>query len=308
MLTVDSSIRIGMVAIPGEDAYGIGTHAAVNPNESNSLHSGWPPVVLATLKSFGVTPHFMSHHSYAQNPGEESDSVLLQAGATLESDAVNLRKMITDYVGGAAGASIELAVTELNSVNTNPLDHFTPGSATATVFSYGNANDLSGGDLTTGTAAIPGTTFDYTFPSYSMSVLVVKGQYENWREGKFTAAELLNGSFSGDHGQPAHDGIPNLLKYALGLDPKLPATTGLPATGRLPLNGMTYLTLTFTKQRALTDISYAVQVSGDLLNWQSGPLVTARIDDGTSDTATYRDLTAIRDVSPRFIRLNVTRP
>jgi len=440
MLAVDSTIRIGMVAIPGEDAYGIGTHAAVNSNENNASHSGWTPVVLATLKSLGVFPHFMSHHSYAQNPGEESDAVLLQAGATLESDAVNLRKMITDYVGGAAAGSIELAVTELNSVNTNPgkqivslvnglfladalghlartefnactwwalrngstttgnvsatlygwrmygdygvvasgdvsdtpantpyppfyaakllthwgrggdsvvsatsgysllamhaakladgslallvinkhpdtdltasvtLNHFTPGSTTATVLSYGKANDLASGDLTTGTAAISGATFSYTFPSYSMSVLVVKGQYENWREGKFTAAELLNAAISGDSGQPAHDGIANLLKYALGLDPKSPATARLPTIGRLPLNGKTYLTLTFTKQRALTDISYAVQISGDLLNWQSGPLTTARIDDGTTDTATYRDLTAIQDASPRFIRLNVTRP
>lgn len=440
MLAVDSTIRIGMVAVPGEDAYGTGTHAVVNPNENNSSHGGWTPVVLATLKSLGVTPHFMSHHSYAQNPGEESDAVLLQAGATLESDALNLRQMITDYVGATAGGAIELAVTELNSVNTNPgkqivslvnglfladalghlartefnactwwalrngsntsgntsaalygwrlygdygvlasgdvagtpantpfppfyaakllthwgrggdcvvtatsgynllavhaaklangslallainkhpstdltaritLNHFTPGSTTATVISYGKTNDLAGGDLTPGTAVLSGTTFDYTFPSYSMSVLVVKGQYEVWREGKFTAAELNDGSVSGDSGQPAHDGIPNLMKYALGLEPKSPATAGLPAGGRLPLNGKTYLTVTFTQQRALTDIAYTVQVSGDLVNWQSGPPATARIDDGSTDTATYRDLTAIQDASPRFIRLNVTRP
>lgn len=441
MLAVDPTIRVGMVAVPGEDAYGIGTHAVANPNESNSAHSGWTPVVLATLKALGVTPHFMSHHSYAQNPGEESDAVLLQAGAALEADALNLRKMVTDYVDGPAGTSIELAVTELNSVNTNPgkqivslvnglfladalghlartefnactwwalrngsntsgnnstslygwrpygdygvvssgdvagtpantpfppfyaaklltnwgrggdsvvsassgygllavhaaklangnlallvinkhpsadltaqitLSHFTPGSATAAVFSYGKPNDLANGDLTTGTAGIPGATFSYTFPSYSMSVLVVKGQFEDWRERKFTPAELGNWSFSGDAGQPAHDGIANLLKYALGLEPKISATAaGLPVRGQLPLNGKTYPTLTFTKQRALTDISYVMQVSNDLLNWQSGPLNTVRVDDGTSDTAIYRDLTAIGDAPRRYLRLSVTRP
>jgi alpha-N-arabinofuranosidase len=440
MLAVDPSIRIGAVATPGENAYGIGTHAVANPNESNSQHSGWTPVVIATLKSLGVTPHFLSHHSYAQEPGSESDAVLLQAGATLESDATNLRKMIADYVGGSSGGSIELAVTELNSVSTDPgkqstslvnglfladalghlartefnactwwalrggaganannsaslygwrpygdygvvsagdvpgtaantpfppfyaaklltnwgrggdsvvsttsgygllaihaaklangnlallvvnkhpdadltaritLNNFTPGSATARIFSYGKQNDLTNGDLTTGTANIPGATFSYTFPAYSMSVLVVKGQFENWREGKFTTAELSNWPFSGDTGQPARDGIPNLMKYALGLDPKTPVTSGLPTCGQTPFNGRMHLTLTFAKLRSLSDITYDVQVSGDLQSWQSGPLYTIRADDGTTDTAIFRDLSATEDTPRRFMRLHVTRP
>lgn len=440
MLAVDPSIRVGAVAIPGEDAYGGGAHTVANPNEGNSSHGGWTPVVIATLKSLGVTPHFLIHHSYAQNPGDESDPVLLQAGATLEQDAANLRKMITDYVGGSPGASIELAVTELNSVSTNPgkqstslvnglfladavghlartefnactwwafrggsvtnannspalygwrpygdygvvaagdvsgtavntpfppfyaaklltnwgrggdsmvgatsgygllaihaaklangnlallvvnkhpdadltsqitLNHFTPGSPTARVYSYGKQNDLANGDLTTGTADIPGATFSYTFPAYSMSVLVVKSQFEDWRERKFTAGELSDWEFSGDAGQPAHDGVTNLMKYALGLEPKSPATTGLPIHGRTRIGGKTYLTLTFTRQRALTDILYVVQVSNDLINWQDGPLQTVRVDDGTTDTATYRDLTAREDSPRRFMRLSLARP
>jgi hypothetical protein len=55
------------------------------------------------------------------------------------------------------------------------LNHFTPVSRIST-YSYGKPNDLSRADITTGTASIPSATFTFTFPSYSMTVLVLKGQ------------------------------------------------------------------------------------------------------------------------------------
>jgi len=391
--------------------------------------------VIGTLKSLGVTPQFLIHHSYAQNPGAESDAFLLQAGANLQSDAANLRKMITDY-GGATGGGIELDVTELNSISSNPgkqstslvnglfmadalgnladtefnactwwdlrngagasannnallygwrqygdygllssgdyagtpantlyptyyaaklmtywgrggdtvlsatsgnallsiyaarlengnlsllvinkdpsgnlpaqiaLNGFTPGSSIASTYSYGEPNDLSGADITTGTAAVSGSTFSYTFPSYSMTVAVVKSQFEAWREQNFTAAQLSNWSLSGDTGDPAGDGIPNLTKYALGLNPNTPAASGLPAPGKVSVNGKSYLTLSFTDQSGLTDITYGVQVSSDLQNWQSGAV---RMDNGTTSTAVYRDSTAIGDAPRHFMRLSITR-
>jgi hypothetical protein len=303
MLAVDPTIQIGAVATPGENKSGTGAHGIANPNEGNSIHTGWTPVVLATLKSLGVTPQFLIHHTYPQEPGNEDDAVLLQAGATLPADAANLRKIITDYIG-SSGSSIELNVTELNSVSSNPgkqstslvnglfmadalgdiattefntciwwdlrngrvtnannnpllygwrqygdygvvssgripdesypslyaaklltnwgragdsvvtaasgypllsihaaklangslallvinknptadlpaqitLNNFTPGSATAPIYWYGKPNDLAGAGITTGTTGIPGATFTHTFPSYSMSVLVLKSQ------------------------------------------------------------------------------------------------------------------------------------
>ncbi len=120
MLAVDPTVRIGAVAVTGEDSYGNGQHAVANPNESNSLHSGWTPVMLNTLKTLGVTPHFLICHDYPQSTGSENDAALLQDGATTASDATNLRQMINSYFGTSAGAGIELAMTELNSVDTDP--------------------------------------------------------------------------------------------------------------------------------------------------------------------------------------------
>jgi hypothetical protein len=438
MLAVDPTIHIGAVAVTGEDSYGIGTHGVANPYEGNSVHTGWTPVCIATLKSLGVTPQFLIYHCYPQNPGSESDSVLLQSGSTIPAAAANLRQMITDYVG-SSGTSIELNVTELNSVSSNPgkqttslvnalfmadaignlantefntctwwafrggsdstannssqlygwrqygdygvvasgdlsgvpanspypayyaaqlltnwgrggdavvsatsgygllsiygsrlangslallvinkdptadlpaqiaLGGFSPGSSSAPIYSYGKPNDLASTGITTGTAAVSGSTFTYTFPSYSMSVLVVKSQFENWREQNFTAAQLSNWAVSGDTGNPSGDGIPNLVKYALGLNPNAPALSGLPLPGRVSVSGSNYLTLTFTDQSALTDIAYAVQVSSDLQTWQSGPSYAIRTDNGTTNTATFRDLTPIGALPQHFMRLSVTR-
>src|SRR4029079_7881514 len=83
------------------------------------VHNGWTPVMLTTLRSLGVTPDFLIHHSYLQGPGLEGDAALLQSARIWTSDAANLRQMLTDYLG-AAGAGVELACTEHNSVYTNP--------------------------------------------------------------------------------------------------------------------------------------------------------------------------------------------
>jgi hypothetical protein len=142
---------------------------------------------------------------------------------------------------------------------------------------------------------------------YTMTVLIVKSQFENWREQNFTTAQLGNWATSGDAGDPADDGVSNLMKYALGLNPNEPAVSGLPAPGQAAVNGKTYLTLTFTEQAALTDITYTVEVSSDLQNWESGPAHTVRMDNGTTNTAVFRDLTAIQDAPRQFMRLSVTR-
>lgn len=440
MRAVDSTIRIGAVAIPGEDAYGNGTHAAANPNEGNTLHSGWTPVVLATLKSLGLAPHFLIFHEYPQEPGTENDATLLQAGSVIAGNAINLRKMLTDYVGGTAGTGVELAMTELNSVSYNPgkqsvslvnglfmadcygklantefnacmwwilrngtdtgnnissnlygwrsfgdygmvasgdrgdtplntpyppfyasgllthwgrggdlvvsatssysllssyaakladgsiallvvnkhpttdiatqftLSGFTTGTNVALSYAYGKPNDLALAGLTSGILNNAASTFTYTFPSYSMTVLIVEGQYAAWRQQHFTTADLGSTGLSGDNAAPALDGISNLMKYALGLSPKTPSTSSLPTVGKQAVNGKTYLTLTFTKIRALTDIVYTVQVSSDLITWNSGASYTVRMDNGSTDQAVYRDLVAVGDASRRFIRLQVTRP
>ncbi len=119
MKAVDPTIRIGVVAAPGENRYVNNTrHPVVNPR-TGKAHYGWTPVLLATLKNLGVTPDFVIHHRYPQDPGGENDAGLLQFSTGWASNAANLRQMISDYVG-SDGTNIELVCAENNSVSYNP--------------------------------------------------------------------------------------------------------------------------------------------------------------------------------------------
>jgi hypothetical protein len=119
MKAQDPTIKVGAVLVTGEDSFITNTnHPALNPR-TNRVHNGWTPVMLATLKSVGVIPDFVIYHRYEQAPGQESDSVLLQAARSWPNDAANLRQQLIDYLG-ASGANVELVVTELNSVYANP--------------------------------------------------------------------------------------------------------------------------------------------------------------------------------------------
>jgi len=116
---VDPTVRIGVVVTPGEDSYASNTnHPVVNPR-TGQTHNGWTPVLLATLASQGVTPDFVIHHRYAQNPGGEDDAGLLQSATGWASDAANLRQLLADYAGASA-TNVELLCTENNSVSSNP--------------------------------------------------------------------------------------------------------------------------------------------------------------------------------------------
>jgi alpha-L-arabinofuranosidase len=120
MKAIDRTIKIGVVAVTGEDSFSNGytDHPATNPR-TNQVHHGWTPVMLTTLKSLGVTPDYVIYHRYEQAPFTESDAGLLQSARGWRDDAADLRQQLTDYLG-TAGARVELVCTENNSVFTQP--------------------------------------------------------------------------------------------------------------------------------------------------------------------------------------------
>ncbi|MDB6139762.1 MAG: putative alpha-L-arabinofuranosidase, partial [Verrucomicrobiaceae bacterium] len=190
------------------------------------------------------------------------------------------------------------------------LGNFLPGSANATMYAYTKANDLANADLTTSTITNAGASFSATFPSYSMSVIVLQAPagFAAWQALKFTPAELGSTSISGPTADPDHDGLSNLLEYAFALEPKTASRAGRPVPGQQTTGGKTYLTYAFTQPRAITDLTYTVQVSADLITWNSGPAYVIRVDDGSTDQAVYRDVTALGDTAQHFLRLRVTQP
>ncbi|MCH8474855.1 MAG: hypothetical protein LAT55_06455 [Opitutales bacterium] len=70
---------------------------------------------------------------------------------------------------------------------------------------------------------------------------------------------------------PAGDGVPNLLKYALGLDPRERASReALPQMVLEEENGETYLTLHIQRNSDLEGVQLLVEYSEDLANWVNG--------------------------------------
>jgi len=136
--------------------------------------------------------------------------------------------------------------------------------------------------------------------------------FYGWQLAKFTATQRLDPLTSGLNATPAHDGISNLLKYALHLEPLVKGFAGLPKQGVVTVGGKTYLTLTYTQTIGVTDISYLVELSGDLTTWVSGTGTTSSTvtnnADGVTQTVVAQDLVPITNSSKRFIRLRVTGP
>jgi hypothetical protein len=128
MKAQDPTIKIGVVAVAGEDSYVNDTlHSAINP-VTGVAHYGWTPVMLSRLKSMGIYPDYLIYHDYPEytsggTSSTDSDPLLLQVAddycpsalSDWASAAQNMRMQLTDYLGGPTGSNIELCVTENNS-------------------------------------------------------------------------------------------------------------------------------------------------------------------------------------------------
>jgi autotransporter-associated beta strand protein len=196
--------------------------------------------------------------------------------------------------------------------------------------SYGGAlvvTNIGGGTLATGdtfmlfsAGGYSGNFSSITLPAlnaglqWSLSNLAVNGSitvvqataWSQWQALYFSAAQWTHPTVSGFTAAPAGDGIPNLPKYALGLNPftfgVLPIVTDIET-----VNGKRYLRLTVTRNSLATDINTTVEVSGDISpgSWNSAGTT---IEVNTATTLVVRDNIAIGAAQKRFIHLKITHP
>ncbi len=108
---------------------------------------------------------------------------------------------------------------------------------------------------------------------------------------------------------PANDGLINLLKYSLGLNPLLPEVLAI-VPEFVTVGDQEYLAITYPENVDATDVANTVEVSGDLLDWESGPAHTTLVDSirsGNIRMVTVRDNTPYSGgaTSKRFIRVRV---
>ena len=123
---------------------------------------------------------------------------------------------------------------------------------------------------------------------------------QSWRQLYF--GTTANTGIAADTAISNLDGLPNLMEYALGGTPTVANGAIAPKMGTTVSSGSTYLTLTFTPQRA--DITYAIEVSANLgSTWTSIPLAGLLT---MGKAYTYTDTVAAAVGVPRFLRLRVT--
>lgn len=135
---------------------------------------------------------------------------------------------------------------------------------------------------------------------------IVRGVSQtDWRAVSFTTSEQANTAISGPLADPDGDGVPNVLEYALALDPMTASAAGQPKVTRN--NGV--LNLTYVRRMDVSDLNYTVEVSSDLITWQSGSSYTREVSatalDRIREQVVVADLTPLSTVTTRFIRLRV---
>jgi hypothetical protein len=150
------------------------------------------------------------------------------------------------------------------------------------------------------------------------SLNVDTSPYGIWRTGRFTPADVATGLTT-----PAadfdHDGIPNMLEYAFGGDPKVPTVAGVAPAPHVVGNK---LQLSFSCDATRTDITYTVQSASTLApnSWSDiatsvggattlpiGSLSTVTDTGSGLRTVTVTDATASSG-GKRFLRVKVTSP
>ena len=177
----------------------------------------------------------------------------------------------------AAGASYS-PITVTVSVATNA-----PASVTNTAIVSGGGESNTAND----TASDPTTVIALT-------------PIQSWRLHYFGTTN--NSAAAADTANTTGDGMANLLKYALGLNPLVPVANPVVvdiSTG--------FLRLTLPKNPSATDVAFYVEVTDDLTA-SSWTTTGTTVDVNTSTLLQVHDNTPVRSASNRFIRLHVSRP
>ena len=206
-----------------------------------------------------------------------------------------------------------------------PLDQGVPASyniqrATGAGGTFVTVGTASGSALTfTDTDSLSAsTTYQYRIQAvnsfgasaYSNAVSITtpaatSTSFSAWQSQYFTTEQLADSAISGPTADPYGSGVPNLLAYALQLNPATAKPTDVPS----PVITNGHLTVTYLDPSAISDVTYIVEVSTDLVTWNSGTGYTQAISSvptAGGTTITVQDTLPVSTLK-HFMRLRVTQ-
>ena len=166
---------------------------------------------------------------------------------------------------------------------------------------------VTASNLTGGVTSLPAT-------------LTIQTSYAAWQTAHFTAQEIAAG-LAADGRDFNGDGVPNLIEYALGRDPRTGLGGTLPVAAHPAATGA--LSLTFRRDASEADLDYAVEGSSDLSTWTTlasstagastvGLAGTSTQESAVAGTSDYTVVvTAVRTTGGssdrQFLRLRINR-
>jgi hypothetical protein len=161
------------------------------------------------------------------------------------------------------------------------------------------------GNFSTVTLSLAPST-NYTLNSLNSATVTILDRPVNvWLRTNFTIQQRTNALVSGDSATPAGDGIPNLLKYGMGLSPFMaysnvfnPSVTG----GNLSLTCMQSL--------SAIDAGLLFDYSTNLISWtnnQSFFLITTNSIQGGTQTLQLKTSSQVNPFGNAFFRVRATR-
>ncbi len=167
-------------------------------------------------------------------------------------------------------------------------------------------------DLPAGSYALRIDVFDDPTPNGLAYALAWDGvpippppaTFAEWQERYF---EDEGPEATAPEADPAGDGLPNLLVFALAGDPHRMNRDLLPVDSTATVDGSAYLSLTYTRPETIEGVTYRIDASVDLINWTEdvGEFVDETVHADGTVTQTWRDSDPMDDHERRFLRLTV---
>lgn len=144
---------------------------------------------------------------------------------------------------------------------------------------------------------------------YRFAESTAGSSYQTWKSQNFSPEDLLNPAISGDGADPDHDGLSNLMEFALGGDPNNSDPQLQPMSAVTELSGSKNLEFTYLRRTTESGLAYLPETSSDLQSWNDDPaqfttLSTTPADPGFEEVKIR--LTAPIGTDPTFIRLKVS--
>jgi multisubunit Na+/H+ antiporter MnhE subunit len=220
-------------------------------------------------------------------------NIIINSGALTPGFVANNYNYTVTVTNSIAALSIApISATPGETVNVN-------GAAINASSSSNNVFLTTGNNVLTVTVTSPdeSTTNTYTVDVTRLNVL------QSWRTQYFGTSMSVGSA--ADLATPQNDGVPNLLKFATGMDPTVSGVM----PGTLAVSGGS---LAFTYVRVKAAVSDGTTCSAvwtdDLTSgsWSSDGVMESSVDQGTTDLVT--DLVPVGASGRRFVRLVVSHP